>query len=74
MHKVNQWLSTFVTMLFPAWVAAQEMAPEKPVETVSLVYVVIFGVIFLGMIVGFFVYMWINEQKQKKSADSKNAG
>ena len=74
MYKAYQWLSTFVAMLFPAWLAAQEMAPEKPAETVNLVYVAIFGVIFVGMIVGFFIYLWLNERKQKKSDDSKNAG
>jgi heme/copper-type cytochrome/quinol oxidase subunit 4 len=67
------WLMFVATML-PAWVAAQEMAPEKPAETVDMIYVIIFGVIFLGMIVGFFIYLWINERKQKKGGDSKSAG
>jgi hypothetical protein len=60
-------LSTLVAVLFPAWAAAQEMAtPEKPVETVSVIYVVIFGVIFVGMIAGFILRLWLNERKNKQ--------
>jgi hypothetical protein len=60
-------LSTFVAVVFPAWAAAQEMATtEKPVETVSVIYVVIFGVIFVGMIAGFFLRLWLNERKNNE--------
>lgn len=46
--------------------AAKELdAPSAPVETVSMVYVVIFGVLFVGMIVGFFIYLWMSEGKNK---------
>ena len=58
-----------VLFLMPAWAlaAAKEMesAADAPAETVSMVYVVIFGIIFVGMIVGFFVYLWWLEKKKK---------
>ena len=37
--------------------AEESTAANAPVETVSVVYVVIFGLFFIGLIVGFFVYM-----------------
>lgn len=46
-----------------ASVAAQEERSSAPVETVSMVYVVVFGVIFVGMIVGFFVYLFMTDKK-----------
>ncbi len=66
MYKLKL-LSTFVAVVFPAWVAAQVMvATEKPVETVNVIYVVIFGVVFVGMIAGFFLRLWLNERKNKE--------
>jgi hypothetical protein len=60
-------LSTFVAVVFPVWVAAQEMAAtEKHVETVNVIYVVIFGMVFVGMIAGFFLRLWLNERKNKE--------
>jgi hypothetical protein len=41
----------------PAVVPAQ-----APVETVSMVYVVIFGILFVGMIAGFFIYLWMSDK------------
>ena len=45
--------------VFAAVFAAAEegTAANAPVETVSVVYVVIFGIFFIGLIVGFFAYM-----------------
>lgn len=71
MQKTYKWLSAFAAVVFPAWVVAQEMAVEKPVETVSTVYVVIFGLIFLGIIVGFFIRLWLNERKGGKQEQNQ---
>jgi len=50
--------------------AAKELEGQAaPVETVGTVYIVIFGIIFVGMIVGFFVYLWMSDDK--KSEDKK---
>lgn len=68
--RVNEQelMKTILSMLLmmPAIAAAQEEAAHAPSETVSMVYVVLFGVIFVGMIAGFFIYLWWNE-KQKKA-------
>jgi hypothetical protein len=47
--------------------AAKELEGQPaPVETVGTVYIVIFGIIFVGMIVGFFVYLWMSDDKEPK--------
>lgn len=46
--------------------AAKELdTASAPAETVSMVYVVIFGILFVGMIIGFFVYLWMSDSKKK---------
>ena len=46
--------------------AAKELdAASAPAETVDMVYVVIFGVIFLGSIVGFFIYLFMSDKGDK---------
>jgi hypothetical protein len=47
----------------------EEAAGAPPVQTVSLVYVALFLVLFFGMIIGFFVYLahtWRNEKDKKQ--------
>jgi hypothetical protein len=56
-------LAVLSTPLFAA--AEESVAASAPAETVSVVYVIIFGILFVGMIVGFFVYMWWNESHKK---------
>jgi hypothetical protein len=46
-----------------AFGAAKEMDASAPAETVSMIYVVIFGIIFVGMIAGFFIYLFITEKR-----------
>jgi len=46
--------------------AQQKGAAEiPPSETVDMIYVVLFGVIFVGMIVLFLWYVWWNERKRE---------
>ena len=53
-------------MSSPLFAAAKEMGAESPPsETVDLVWVIVFGVIFIGMIVAFFVYLWHTEKNRK---------
>jgi hypothetical protein len=49
----------------PLLAAAREEAEQRPaeVETVSIVYVVLFALAFVGMIVGFFIRLFMNEKK-----------
>ena len=67
---MNKFLS-LVLLLMPAWAlaAAKEMesAANAPVETVDVVYVVIFVVAFFAMIVGYFIYVWWVEKKRKEA-------
>lgn len=57
----------FYLMSLPVLAATEEMSSaDAPVETVGMVYVVIFGVLFVGSIVGFFIYLYVNEKKSKK--------
>ncbi len=58
-------LSLFLMMPLTVLAAAQEEAVHAPSETVSMVYVVVFAILFFGMIVGFFVYLWWNEKHKK---------
>lgn len=58
---MNKILSTVVFFLMscPVLAAVNEMdAKSAPPETVSMVYVVLFGVLFVGIVAGFFIYLW----------------
>jgi heme/copper-type cytochrome/quinol oxidase subunit 2 len=65
---VKKILSAITLFLMSCWAfaATKEMeGASAPVDTVDMIYVVIFIVIFVGSIIGFFVYLWMNEKKQK---------
>jgi hypothetical protein len=54
------------SLLVTSLALAQERGTDSaPPETVSVIYVVLFGVVFVGMIAGFFIYLWWGERKQK---------
>ena len=66
MNKLLSMLFLFLLQL-PLLAAAQEReVANAPVETVSMVYVVAFGVIFVGMIVGFFVYLFAKKEEPQQ--------
>lgn len=47
--------------------AAKEMdAATAPSETVGMIWVILFIVLFVGSIVGFFVYLWHTERNRKR--------
>ena len=57
---------TLFLMSGPLLAATKEMeAANAPAETVDVIWVIVFGVIFIGSIVGFFWYLWWNERKGK---------
>jgi hypothetical protein len=63
--KMNKLLSTLFVLLLqlPVLAAAQERdVASAPAETVSMTYVVVFGIVFVGMIVGFFAYLFMNDK------------
>ena len=53
-----------------AYAQGEGGASIPPSETVSVVFVVLFGVAFVAMIAGFFVYLWMNERKRKADGGS----
>lgn len=57
---------TLFLMSSPLFAAAKEMeAATAPSETVDMIWVIAFGVIFLGSIIGFFIYLWHTERNRK---------
>lgn len=56
---------TLFLMSSPLFAAMKEMDPNAPAETVDMIWVIVFGVIFIGSIVGFFIYLWHNEKNRK---------
>ncbi|HSC96925.1 MAG TPA: hypothetical protein VLC73_18360 [Burkholderiales bacterium] len=65
MLKLLSALTLFL-MSSPLFAAAKEMeAATPPSEPVDMVWVVVFGVIFVGMIIAFFAYLWFTEKNRK---------
>ena len=63
---MRSMLFTLVGLLAAAAAFAQdEAASSAPPETVSVVYVVLFALVFVGMIAGFFIYLWWCEREVK---------
>ena len=58
---------TLYLLSSPLFAATKEMDPNAPSATVDLVWVAVFVILFVGAIVGFFVYMWISEKKSKQA-------
>jgi heme/copper-type cytochrome/quinol oxidase subunit 2 len=63
---MSGYLSALVLFLVAcsAW-AQDEGVGGPPAETVALIWVAVFGFIFVGMIVGFFLYVWWRERRSK---------
>ena len=68
MNKLVSALSLFLVP-FLAYAAVQEEAapPPSPPDT-SPWAMIIFVLFFVGMIVGFFAYMWLKERNRKRDA------
>ena len=58
---------TLFLMSSPLLAAAKEMeAATAPSDTVDMIWVILFAVVFLGSIIGFFVYLWHIERNRKR--------
>jgi hypothetical protein len=65
MKKLLSAVTLFLMSCGLAFAATREMeGASAPAETVDVIYVVIFVVIFIASIIGFFVYLFMNEKKQ----------
>ena len=65
---MSKFLSTVALFLLssPLLAATKEMeAAGAPAETVNIVWVIVFVVLFIGGIIGFFIYLWWRERDQK---------
>lgn len=69
MKRIIDFVVTFLLCL-PLLAAAQDEggAASAPVQTVDMVYVVIFLVLFIGAIGGFLVYFYFQGDKKEKPA------
>ena len=65
MQKILSYLLLLLSSPLLAAVR-EEPAQSAPVETVSTIYIVIFAVLFVGMIVGFFIYLWMHDKSEDK--------
>jgi len=65
---MSKFLSAVTLFLIsgPLLAVTKEMDPNAPSETVSVVWVIVFGIIFIGCIIGFFIYLWHNEKSSGK--------
>lgn len=58
--------ATLFLMSSPLLAALREPdAATAPAETVDVVWVIVFGVIFIGSVIGFFIYLWHSEKSRK---------
>jgi hypothetical protein len=55
----------------PLFAAAKEVDASAPVETVDVVWVMIFVALFVSSIVGFLAFVWIRDRKSGDSQSSK---
>ena len=68
---MRKLLSALPFYLMSCWALAASMdeaANAPPPEGVNMIYVVLFLVLFFGMIVGFFIYMWWLDKHKKPDA------
>jgi hypothetical protein len=65
MSKIVSAIALFL-MSSPLFAAAKEMeAATAPADTVDVIWVAIFAIIFIGSIIAFFVYLWHTERNSK---------
>ena len=70
-----RWRSLIAAILAAAPAYAQDKAADiPPSKPVSVVFVILFALVFIGMIVGFFWRLWLNERKHRADGNgSENA-
>jgi len=71
---MSKFLSAIALFLMsgPLFAAMKEMdAANAPSETVSVVWVAVFVVIFIVSCVGFFAYIWLKDGKSEQAGSDK---
>jgi hypothetical protein len=59
-------LAALVLALLHTVTYAQDVAANAPVEESNLLGTIAFGIIFVGLCIGFIWLVWRNDKKQKK--------
>ena len=63
-------MARLLSGLFPVFMVcsayAQTPAADAPAESANILSVVIFLLLFVGACVGYFAYVWWNEQKKRQ--------
>ena len=62
MNKLTTAVALYLASGVALAVNLDEGGNVAVVDTVPTIYVVLFGILFIGMIVGFFGWMWWNEK------------
>jgi flagellar basal body-associated protein FliL len=58
---------TLFLMSSPLVAALKEAdAATAPADTVDVIWVILFVILFVGSVVGFFVYLWLHEKNRKQ--------
>ena len=71
MSRILSAVALFL-MTHPLFAAMREMeAANAPAETVSVVWVVAFVVLFVVSCVGFFAYIWLKSDKSEQAGSDK---
>jgi len=71
---MSRFLSAVALFLMssPLFAAMREMdAANAPAETVSVVWVIVFCVLFVVSVAGFFAYIWLKDGKSEQSGSDK---
>ena len=66
MSKLLSAITLFL-LSSPLLAASKEMdAANAPAETVDMVWVVVFIILFIGSIIGFFIYLFMTDKDKKE--------
>ena len=71
---MSKLFSTLFVLLLqlPILAAAQEReVSNAPVETVSMGVVIAFAVVFVGMIAGFFIYLFVKKEEPEQELQNQ---
>jgi hypothetical protein len=62
---MGRYLSGVLLLLLPVLVRAADVEPPAAPSDVSPWGLIIFAVVFLGMVVGFAIFIWLKERARK---------
>jgi F0F1-type ATP synthase assembly protein I len=66
---MSKFVSAFVLSVLSFLAYAADVAEPPPPIDASPWPMIVFALLFVGMIVGFFVYIWMKERNEKEEGD-----